>query len=207
MVRPDGGQILSGINHIIKEENFNIVKVYHTSKWDNLYELFHEKELNDMNNTVSDNIKINIWMSKKIYGNSSIILFLQHDKYTQDEDLFKKTNELKFIIREKYNDTRNGQFVIAVNADKANLELQHLDRRGSLCVVKSDEIIQFSQQMKEKGNYVPAYFNYIHCPDPNVEEIESEYNIMHNQKILTKKNILTNREYLTCTKMNTCNRP
>lgn len=60
--------------------------------------------------------------------------------------------------------------------------------------------------MQEKGNYLPAYFNYIHCPDNSIDEITKEYDIMEKMKILTMSNKLTSYEYDACKKMHSCYR-
>lgn len=206
MIRPDGGQVLSGIDDIICKEGFDITDVYSVPVWDELYIALHEKELNNANDPVSDNIKLNIWMSKTIFGNCGLILLLKHDKYYNFNDLLSKTYDLKFKIRDRFTNTRDGKFVIAINASLLDLDLKYLNRNGNLVVTSNDDPTIFSIMMQEKGNYLPAYFNYIHCPDNSIDEITKEYDIMEKRKILTMSNKLTSYEYDACKKMHSCYR-
>lgn len=207
MVRPDGSRILDGIDSLLRKEDFNIENVYHIPKWDELYLLLHEKEISDPDNVVSDNIKLNIWMSKTLYGNHGLIIQLSNNKYGSYEDLIKKTYEFKFLLREQFQDTRDGKFVIALNADKLDISMNHLSHYGNLVVASEEKQYPFSEKMQAEGNYLPAYFNYIHCPEEGLVEIASEYEIMNKNGILTKANELTNIDYQKCIKMRSCFRP
>lgn len=206
MIRPDGGQILDGIDGIIKQSGFDITDIYNLSEWDKIYLALHEKELKDIKNSITDNIKLNVWMSKQIYGNSGLILLLTHNFYSNYEDLIAQTYDLKFKIRDKFQSTRDGKFVIAINASLIDVELLHINRYGNLVVNNGIENLNFSIKMQEKGNYVPAYFNYIHCPDNSIEEVSKEYEIMHKNKVLVKTNRMSNQEYEICKKMHSCYR-
>jgi hypothetical protein len=207
MIRPDGGQILDGIDNMIKTDGFDITDVYHINKWDDLYLALHEKELNNKDNIVADNVKLNIWMSKQIYGNNGLLLLLRHPKAAGILELVDRTFELKFKIRDKFQNTRDGKFVIAINASLIDINMQHLLRDGKLVVIgDNNKVWDFSERMPEKGNYVPAYFNYIHCPERGLEEITEEYNIMNKKKILTLDNKMSSGEYENCKLMHSCYR-
>lgn len=208
MIRPDGGQILDGIDRIIHLDGFDITEVYSIPVWDDLYLALHKKEFEDENNSVADNIKLNVWMSKTIFGNCGLIIILDHNRCRKFSDLLSRTYDLKYKIREKFTNTRDGKFVIAINAALLDLNLQHLHRNGNLIVTSDEEQgpVNFSINMLEKGNYLPAYFNYIHCPDNSVEEVKTEYAVMREKKVLVKTNRMSSYEYDACKRMHSCYR-
>lgn len=206
MVRPDGGTILPGIDTMIKNDGFEIQEIYHIPVWDELYYELHEQELNDRDNIFADNVKLNIWMSKEIFGNNALLLLLSHYKCHNLEELVNRTFDLKFKIRDRFTSTRDGKFVIAMNAALLDLTLQHFTNSGNLVVDTGNGLQNFSEKMTETGIYVPAYFNYIHCPERGSEEITKEYEIMNHKKILTLKNKLNNEEYENCKAMHSCYR-
>lgn len=206
MVRPDGGTILPGIDSMIRDDGFDIKEIYHIPVWDELYYKLHERELNDRDNVFADNVKLNIWMSKAIFGNNALLLLLDHYRCHNLEELVERTFDLKFKIRDRFTSTRDGQFVIAINASLLDLGLQHFTNCGNLVVASDNSLQNFSERMTEKGVYVPAYFNYIHCPEKGCEEITQEYEIMRKHKVLTLRNRLTNREYENCKAMHSCYR-
>ena len=207
MIRPDGGQIIDGIDDMIHDDGFDITDIYHISEWDDLYLALHEKELNNTDNAVADNVKLNVWMSKQIFGNNGLLILLKHPRANGILELVDRTFDLKFRIRDRFQNTRDGKFVIAINSSLIGIDMQHLLRDGKLVVLgDNNQVWDFSERMPEKGNYVPAYFNYIHCPERGLDEITSEYEIMRKKKILTLANKMTNREYENCKLMHSCYR-
>ena len=206
MIRPDGGQILDGIDSLIKQEGFDISSVFHIPIWDDLYLSLHKDELENKDNLVSDNVKLNVWICKRIFGNNALLLQLCHPKSNGIEDLVDRTFDLKFKIRENFQDTRDGKYVIAINASLIDIKLAHLIRDGKLIVAADNQIWNFSERMTNDGNYVPAYFNYVHTPEKGLEEISKEYDILHKKKVLTLDNKLSRNEYENCKIMHSCYR-
>lgn len=206
MIRPDGSQIIDGIDSLIKNDGFEIQYVFHIPVWDDVYLSLHQRELSDADNLVSDNVRLNVWICKKIFGNNALLLLLSHPKSSSLEDLVNRTFDLKFKIRDTFQNTRDGKFVISINASLIDIELSHLKRNGNLLVVGDDQEWIFSEKMIKKGNYVPAYFNYVHTPEKGLQEITEEYGILYKKKVLSLDNKLTNSEYENCKIMHSCYR-
>lgn len=126
---------------------------------------------------------------------------VKYDKRTCITMSLKPAVELSYLSKEEQ------KLIVAyIEYDEKTPSHNQAKRIHELSKKKQLSYNNLEKIMQEKGNYLPAYFNYIHCPDNSIDEITKEYDIMEKRKILTMSNKLTSYEYDACKKMHSCYR-
>lgn len=97
-------------------------------------------------------------------------------------------NNIKYRIRKEYVLNTSKNYIKFLNLTRKMLtkELKNIDVRNlDISHIRTNHDVNL-----EIKDYYLAYMNCIHFPDPNIEAIERDIDIMVNEKVLTKKIIL-----------------
>ncbi len=163
------------------------IQQYQISSWKNLSCLIYEP--NDSLVASLDIVKIRKQMLTTIkgynifYDDTAIINIFDVEN---DISLLKELEKIKYDIRKKF----------VLNTDKNYIKFLNLNDNDLLCnrlidididKLKVDCVRLNFDQVMEDENYKLAFFNCIHFPEPEVEFIEKDLDIIMSNNVLLKK--------------------
>ena len=161
---------------------------YIIDSWIDLSCLLYEPQNKNMEDDEKINLRLRMLTTIKGYD------YLYQDKpavvdvfdVPNKSEFLNLLNDIKYCIRREYvaNTPKNYIKFLNLTRDILINELKDIDVRNlNILHIKTNPDVDIE-------DYALACMNCIHFPDPNVEAIERDLDIIDNQKILTKKIIL-----------------
>lgn len=188
MVKPDGQAKIDKILKEIQESKLKFVGFYKVKDWFELSKKLYKEHYEKRGDDFAEDFESYVNVTNDLYGNSALIILLSDDILSNDE-FIKKVYDLKYDIRKKYGRYINGEYVIIANSAKMSKErlkgkningyVKFQDDKGNLMSVK---------YLRDKGCYRCHYLDYVHCPDPNIINVQSELKLLFDEGILSVNN-------------------
>ena len=191
ILKPDAvlrPEVLKEYEKIIKQEKY--IKNRHQyviDSWTSLSCLLYEPINNFDNQSDLVNLKTKLLTTIKCYDYllKNVPAFIDIFDIPEDIEILKKMEQIKIFLRKKY----------VINTDKNYLKFNNLTEEiikknlKDILIEKLDisHIKVRSHENIEIPGYNLAYLNCIHTPDPNIESVQRDLNIIENSKKLIKK--------------------
>ena len=123
MVKPEGQRYLSEIESMILNEGFCVESIYHVDDWEKVSCKVYEKCLNERGEKYKQEFLAHVWLNKYLFGNEAIVIFLSKPNI-YGINLLGEIMNVKKKIRNRYNATKDGTFMIALDFNKIGLKLK-----------------------------------------------------------------------------------
>lgn len=193
MVKPDGLRHLLEIEQIITAEGFEICGRYSAYNWEEVAKQIYAKSLNEHGEVFEKEFLGHIWLNKYLFGNYAIVILLRHTNL-EGKQLLGKIMQLKLKIRKRFNASKNGTFIVALDMNKINLS-SDLISSSNLVLQTENGIMTFDDSISQCGKFSSFYFQYVHCPDPIVDEAQNELGILKRMEVISEYNLICDEEW------------
>ena len=189
MLKPESQRYFSEIINYIKQQNIQIHQFYKVNDWKNLSKKLYSEEFKK-----SDDFETGFeslaYITDCLYGNNAVIALIKPGENENYEQFTEKVLQIKKDIRNLYKKSDSFFFI----GNPINMPIQAADKKvnGKIKLQDQNGNLQEVPKGHEDGMYQFHSFNYIHCPNPNVGEIEREFEILCNTGVLTDENVISN---------------
>lgn len=193
MVKPDGLRYLLEIEQMIIASGFKICGRYSVYNWEVVAKQIYEKSISEHDELFEKEFYGHIWLNKYLFGNYAIVLLLKFQDF-EDRRLLERIMEMKLRIRRRFNASKNGTFIVALDMNRINLS-SNLIPSSNLVLQTENGIMTFDNNISQCGKFSSFYFQYVHCPDPSVIDAQNELNILKRLGVISVHNLICNEEW------------
>lgn len=192
MIKPDGQRYLQEIEEMILNSGFSIKAIYHVCDWENISFKIYQHCLSKHDELFKLDFLAHVWINKYLFGNKAAIMVLSK-KNVIGTQLLEEIMRLKRDIRTRFNATKNGTFMII--ADMEKIGFNTISNKGYLCIKSKMDYVLVDEYLPQIGTFRAFFLQYIHCPDANTDEAQSELTILKKENIISLENIITQKEW------------
>ena len=180
LLKPEVRNHLQDLDEFLVRENFDISSRHPISDWGGLSRKLYAPQL-----ASSDAFRYEFgaytWLSQHLFGNNSAVFILDSELSDLQQQLYH-LKEIRNRFRQYLDDKGAGAIQIFLNMEKLNTEgAQALGERGILSVGD-----RFLSDPKFIGRWEDFYFKYIHTPDPTVNDLQREIEVLGNEGVFDK---------------------
>lgn len=193
MIKPDGLRYLFEIEQLITTEGFEICGRYSVYNWEEVAKQIYAKSVSEHDEVFEKEFLGHIWLNKYLFGNYAIVILLRYNNL-ENKQLLEQIMRLKLKIRKRFNASKNGTFIVALDMNKINLT-SDLISSSNLVLQTENGIITFDDNISQCGKFSSFYFQYVHCPDPIVDEAQNELTILKRMAVISEHNLICDEEW------------
>jgi len=177
LLKPEVRNHVDYLENFLRQEKFYLKSIYSIKDWENLSLDLYRPQM-EVNPVFSRGVHAYLWLSKQLFGNSSVIFLLKENGVNLQRKL-NRLDKTKKKFRESLSKEWGDALKIFLNMEKVNtLGSDELGIVGKLQI--GDYVFQ---DPKMEGRWEDFYFKYIHAPDPNPNNHYREMNILERQGV------------------------
>ena len=174
------------------------MKSFFVQNWEDVAKNIYKKCIQDRDELFEKEFLCHIWLNKYLFGNFAIVFLLSKDGYF-DNRLLDAILNLKKKIRSRFDASKNGTFIVALDMEKINLSSTRVPK-GRLIIQHDRESSIFDQSISQEGRFNSFFFQYVHCPNVNYEDAKQELDILKKMGVLSIENMISIDEWNTMKK-------
>lgn len=187
------------LNRIKSELHVVPKSIYKIPNWPEFSKSIYEEEiLNEGFNNESLQLRrkqllVNAIAYDQIFKDlyARLLLFEIDGNYEELKEKLKVFNIIKKEFRKKYVYNQK-KYYVKFKTDREIKYDMPLYMKDYSFIVPEIKVLEHNQELNEDG-YELAFFNKIHCPDPIIEYIDYELDLMKKQGIIKPKNLIMSR--------------
>jgi len=180
---------LSLLENVLLEHDFIIENIYKVFDWKDISCKIYGPQL-DSDKAFKEGFEAHTWLVNHLFGNRTIVLVVDEISENGLEEKLINLDVAKTDFRKRVYADETGGIIICMNNYKLPVSVS--GKMGFLGVKQDNN---FYKLLNLPGCWDFYYFKYVHCPDPNIKELEREWNILVNCKVICPENLITKEEW------------
>ena len=193
VLKPCSAQYLELIDSIIKENNFSILSVYNINDWIKTANQLYKHELQQRDSKFREEFQAQLLIKKFFFGNQALILILEDQILTSNDNSLERLHSVKKQIRNELKTTTDGTCLFLVDTKKLLGNESHVGLEGKICVCDTNgNLVELNGKLSENGKFDTFFLSYVHCPDPDEESFEREFDILKREVIKSENKMSSN---------------
>lgn len=200
MPKPECAPHLTYLDNLIHQSPLKITGVYEVKDWENTARRIYAPQLEVGSATFNQGFEEHVWLLKYMFGNRTVVLILNSEQEDLQTKLLEAT-KLKTTFRESRLGAEDYSFITMLNLDKIP-DLNPDGLKGELGV-KANKHFSIFGTNQFRGTWDYVFFKYVHSPDPELEHLYRELQVLTELGILDQENQLPLKEWDCMKKLKT----
>lgn len=193
MVKPDGQRYLEDIEEIIKSRGFEIEGIYHIGDWEFVCSKVYARCIGQNTDIFKKEFLAHVWLNKYLFGNNALVLMLSKPGF-ENIDLLREVMQTKKFVRQKYNASKNGTFMVVMDINKIGLTSDEVEK-SELFLKNRHGFERLDEMIAQEGMFRTFFLQYVHCPDAILDEAKNELEILENLGVFSDENLVSAEEW------------
>ncbi len=182
--KPESAKYTENIEIMLDEAGFRLDKVFSVKNWESLGRRIYKKQLDEGTHDFRMAYEGHIKVSQILFGNESVLIVLKNPYDNMVKGL-EKLCIRKQEIRKRLQEEGHEHILICADLLGLNLELFKNYRQEGILGIKNEK--DFHPFEDYHGMWDYFYFKFLHVPDPQIESLEREWEIITNIGILSQE--------------------
>lgn len=195
IVQPDGIRFLKTLEDVIIQKELSIEMVYFIHDWGLVAKNIYRPDW-IRRRTKPTELESKLWLTRYFFGNNGLAVVIKGpDIKGNDNCIIKYGDEIKKGFRKLSCDNINSSVIIAINLESLKFLQTPEHSRGGKSEFCSPRYKFLNQIVTEPGYWNRCRFTHIHAPDPFIENVKREWDILIELGVISDKNLISNHQW------------